>query len=1711
MENTHPAPNHERIYLKKNKAVYLLNEPDDAMVHKPPFIVKSFLDRPNEKELTLLTNEYKISKNIPILGIRKALKLGSYMGIPALWLTYHEGVTLHQFLKTHRLPLPEKLKLAKLLTEAIGNIHQLGIVHQDLNIFNILITPERFPVIIDFEQAFRIEEGNLLQFKYQFMIGNLSYISPEQTGRLQLPIDTRSDLYTLGVCLYKLFTGKLPFESDEISTLIHSHVAKIPEPAHKVNPNVPVILSEIIRKLLSKHPDDRYQSAFGIRYDLMKLQEKLYRKSNTMFRLGKADYTPFLKDSKKIYGRAKDTQLLENLIQNCAAGDAKVCILEGPSGIGKTFLIENCIENYQKNNNLIFIKGKFEQIDQNIPFFAIRIALQKLVSQLLLLDEQHVTRWKNSVLKEVLEAGSVLKQLIPNISLLFDDFNAIPELKGAEAQNRLFYTIKTFLRLLKSLQTPILLFFDDIQWADDSSKKLVQELINPFEYPYLMLVLSHRGEHSLNFPKQPNIYHIHLQQLTKEAYYGMIWDTFDGNLTESEALSELLYLKTNGNPFFTKQMLHSLVEQNAIYLNEDIDQRPTWHWNEAKIQEVDVSHNVVELMREAIKRLPPLTQDFIRIGACIGTTFEIEILAHLSDRKSKEVIQHLNLAILKGILNQSKLENSSYQFKHDRIQQAAYMLLDEKIKSKLHLQIGKFFVRNSNNASLFETVQHWNLGQRHLKTKDLDQFILLNQQATQKAKDEGAFEVAYGYIQHAISKFNLANWHQNPKLSISLHLLLAELAALNREFEVMDEAIKILLDKVTDTLELLPVYEIIIFAHSTRHQYLDAVRQGLHYLKKIGLPIPIKPSKISLLRQLIYAKLLLKRKKVYTLHDLPSMKVPRYLAIMKIIAAISIPGYMATPELIGYVPFIQLSITLKKGLEPSSSFIFAVYGFIQITFLGEFKSGIAMGQEALRLSKEFHQKTFKAKTALTCYTFIKHWEGHLEQTFKGLNDTYRSGCETGDIESAGLALSVNSTHQLYGGYSLSLVEHNLKKLLGQANSIHTTSNHSYIVLDMLFVSCLHHQNENSEDIISLFSKQNKLQDEFHGANDKNGLFVLFMHQFVLCVFFNQLEKAKKFHQMALPYLDAAIGTYQHTYFCFMELLVYAQESELYKDQHPNFTNKNLNKKLKKLKRWAQWNPVTYEHKLLLCQALLYVKNKKLTKARTFFDRSIDLAKRNNYIQESALAAELAAQFYFKIGNSRIGSYYINTAYQAYSIWKADAKIKQLQEHYSNFISQLRLITDEEAFNYTNAKTLSHQLDLDTVIKASSALSKEVKWQPLLSRMMEILTENFGAANGFLFKYNNNWEVLTSWNLNEKLTNNHEFKRLPLRIVNFVRQSKETIILEHAIEHPDFASDPYIKFHRSKSVLCHPILLKNEVKHVLFLENNLGTGMFTNERIELLKMLSSQIAISIDNAYLYENLEEQVNLRTQKVQQQKQKLEIQNSKLEELNNEKNSLIHIVAHDLKSPLNRIEGLSNLVLMEHDEISATQQSYIHQIQQITGNLRGMISRILDVKSIESSQLQVRMERINVAHILKRLVEALINVADKKNIQLYNWMETDPLFAIVDEQYTYQILENLLSNAIKFSPPNKRIDVKLYKKEDKLIFEVKDQGPGLTEEDKKKLFGKFQKLSARPTGDEHSTGLGLSIVKKFADIMEAKVWCESSLGSGATFLVAFKGVHSS
>jgi PAS domain S-box-containing protein len=1429
-------------------------------------------DNAAKDHLARFRRELDKVKRLQLPELIKVCELEEYQGSLMMVLGDNGGDSLDRILNRGPLPLLESFEFAIALTDIIDAIHKRFMIHKNLNPSGIIWNAETQKLdLIEFGSDDEMPGCSTTSGSPSILDGSLEYMSPEQTGRMNRPVDYRTDFYSSGVILYRMLTGKLPFEAQDPLGMIHCHIARTPIPPHEINADIPQMISQIVMKLLGKIADDRYQSALGLKLDLERCrQEFIQRGTIRSFELGEGDYTDRLRIPRKLYGREHETEQLRDAIDRVCSGERILFLVAGYAGIGKTTLVHE-VHRFIAEKNGFFIEGKFDQLQRNVPYYAWIQAFTGFVNSLLMESEAEIAHWRGCILNAVGNKGKVLTDVIPNLELILGVQTAVAELDGIGAQNRFSYLFQEFVKAIATKERPLVIFLDDMQWIESASLKLFETLIKDNDVSNVLVVGAYRDNEVDDLhplvktvealgKENVSIKRFSLQELTEKTVNELISDTLHRVYDETIPITRLIYSKTGGNPFFLLQTLSALIEKQTISF--DIRNRE-WQWDFNVLKGVDITDNIVDLMLGKIKNLAQETQQLLILAACYGFRFNLSHLSIIARQNEELVLGTLQPALHEGLIIPL---DGMYQFVHDRIQQAAYSLITNAEKMSVHLKIGRLLLKHipecNHEEQIFMIVDHLNKGAELIENNDEKlELANLNLLAGSKAKASAAFSAAAKYFEFGTSILDEHKWISNYNLAFSLYTKLAECECLVGNFRRSEILHDEVLEHAKSLVDMAIIYRMYQRLYQQSGCWSEAVSAALTGLKLLGVNFPESDEEIRLATEAEKRQIQinLHNRCIADLADVPFTNDAESQVLIGLLAESITQFFITRPVLWHLIVLKCVNLCLERGNVEEAPYIYSSYCKMLVALYNDISSAFEFSRMSLKLNEHPSKGSFmKGLPPFFHASVVSNWCQHFEINLPLFDQAFQAFLDSGDIIWASY-LTYNAIWlHIESGDPLEEVSGLVRRYVtfNQRSHNHIVYNVNRIIEQ--FVLSLQGKTQSLTDLSSEAFDEDASVAAIVQANFGIGIGYYRIMKLIAAFIARQFEEALTWADRVIPVLASMSSmAIWGTYYFYYALALAAHYEQADKEQRSEFMSKLVDI-LEKLKFWANNCHENFDNRATLIEAEIARIEHRDQDAMYLYERAITSARENGFIQNEAIAYEIAAEFYRQRGFDKIFRTYLIEASACYAGWGAEGKVQQLE----NLFPWLMQAGQPRAI------TFSENLDAVSLAKAQQAISSEMEMGKLLSRIIQIVVENAGAQSGFLlFEQDEGLRIMAKGGIGavevkESLPiKMDENSPVAASIVLFVTRTKECIALDDAANKGDFIDDPYIKQKQTRSVLCVPLLNLGRLIGILYLENNLATGVFTPERRTVIEMLASQAAISLEASIAYEKLRKSKDLLT----------------------------------------------------------------------------------------------------------------------------------------------------------------------------------------------------------------------------------------------------------
>jgi PAS domain S-box-containing protein len=1441
----------------------------DAEGNRHAFIPILDGKRPTLQSVKRLTQEYELKNYLDGAWALRPLELLREPGRTMLVVEYAGGEPLHRLIG-EPMEMERFLPLAISLSVALGQLHGRGIVHKDIKPANVVVDAAAGHAwLTGFGIASRLPRERQRPEPPEVLAGTLAYMSPEQTGRVNRSIDSRSDLYSLGVTFYEMLTGNLPFTASDPMEWVHCHIARQPvRPSERLK-SVPPSVCAITMKLLSKTVEERYQTAAGVECDLQRcLHEWQSEGRIDDFCLGDGDTPDRLMIPERLYGRDREIDtLLTAFDRIVAGGKPELVLVSGYSGIGKSAVVNELHKPLVPPRGL-FASGKFDQFKRDIPYATLAQAFQSLIRPLLSKNEEELQGWRNALHEALEPNGLLIVDLVPELKHVIGEQPPVPQLPPQEAQRRFQLVFRRFIGVFARPEHPLALFLDDLQWLDAATLDLLEDLLTGIDLQHLLLIGAYRdNEVSATHPLMrkldairqagASVQDIVLTPLTHVDLHQLLIDSLRCETNSSSPLAALIHEKTTGNPFFAIQFISTLAEEGL--LSFDYAER-RWIWNLNRIHAAAYTDNVVELIVGKLIRLPNDTQEALKQFACMGNTAEFGVLAMAFEQPIEELHQNLWEAVRTGVIFRS---DDSYRFLHDRVQEAAYSMIPQELRAAAHLRIGMLLATltppDKRDEAIFEIVNQLNRGS-HLLTsvEDQERVAELNLIAGRRAKASTAYASALKYLGAGRVLLADQTWERNYSLIFSTEYLMGECELLTADKDAAEERLRLLPQRANNRHDFCLATRLRLTLYTTQDRCDRAVDVFLEWLRREGTAWSNRPTRDDVLREYERIWALLGSRQIEELIDLPLVVDPDVLDTLDVFTEIVTPSILFDEHLSTLVVCRLVTLSLEHGNSDAGAFAYVWLAMFAGPRLGNYKDGFRFGQLGYDLVEKRGLTRYQARTWMSVGAMVLPWSQHVasgrELTRRAFDAAYRIG----DLTFASYSWDQLITICLAVGDPLSEVQTECENGLAFAKRvrfglvIHLCGSQLGLIRTLRGVTptlgCLDHDEYREPEV------------ERHLAGNPNLVFAEFYYwtrKVQARVFAGDYAAAAEaaFNGKRLYWTSAAM--FETADFRLYAALAHAGAWTIASaDDRPKHFEALVDHH-QQIEVWAEHSPPTFENRAALVAAEIARIDGRFLDAQELYQKAIQSAQVHGFVHNEGLAWELAGMFYASRGYEKIATTYLREARGCYVRWGADGKVRQLDQ----LFPQIR--SDSAASDaLATIHTPVDQLDLATVLRVSEAVSGEIVLEKLIDTVLRTAIEFAGAERGLLIlargdDYRIEAEVATSSNgVQVKLRQaSLTGADLPQSVLRYVQRTRESVLLHDASVQGSFSSDDYVRQHHSRSILCLPILKQTRMLGMLYLENNLTPNAFTPARMAILKLLASEAAISLENARLYRDLAE----------------------------------------------------------------------------------------------------------------------------------------------------------------------------------------------------------------------------------------------------------------
>ncbi|ODM77073.1 AAA family ATPase [Bradyrhizobium elkanii] len=1420
-------------------------------------------EHPSRTKLDRLMHEYELKDELDGAWALRPLALMHAAGRTILVLDDPGGQPLDRLL-SGPMEVGRFLRLAIAITSALGKLHQRGLIHKDIKPANIVVNCADGHVrLTGFGIASRLSRERQAPEPAETIAGTLAYMAPEQTGRMNRSVDARSDLYSLGVTLYQMLTGVLPFTAADPMEWVHCHIARPPAPPGERLKNLPGSVSAITMKLLAKTAEERYQTAVGAESDLRRcLAEWETRGDIDEFPPGEHDTPDRLLIPEKLYGRTAEIDtLLASFDRIVARGRPELVLVSGYAGIGKSAVVNEVQKRLVPPRGL-FASGKFDQYKRDIPYATLAQAFRSLICPLLSKTEAELRQWREALLEALEPNGRLIVDLVPELKHIIGELPPVPELPPRDAQRRFQLVFRRFISVFARPEHPLALFLDDLQWLDAATLDLLEDLLIRPDVQNLLLIGAYRDNevdpsHPLTRKLQAMrlagaiLQDIVLSPLTCEDLRQLVADTVHGEPERIAPLAQLIHDKTTGNPLFAIQFISALADEALLTFDYG---EGRWCWDLNRIHAKGYTDNVVDLMVEKLNRLSAEARNALQKLACLGNVARFTMLRIVYQDSEEEMHGQLWEAVRAGLIFRSE---DSYKFLHDHVQEAAYSLIPKESRAEAHLRIGRLLAAQTPPEKLeeavFEIVNQLNRGS-HLITsiEELERVAELNLVAGRRAKTSTAFASALNYLLSGAALLPADSWDRQHDLILELELHRAECEFLTGALAEAEQRLAVLSAYAATTIERARVTCLQVDLYTTLDQGSRAIAVGLDYLRHLGIDWSPHPTEGEARREYERIWSQLGSRTIESLIDLPLMGNAASLATLDVLTKLGPPAHYTDAKLRSMVICRAVNLSLESGNCDGSCYAYAVLGRLAGPEFGDYQAGLRFGRLGYELVEQRGLKRFQARTYLNFGYLLIFWTSQVREGRDLLRRAFETANQIGDLTFAAYYHTHLNTYLLAAGDPLDNVQVEVEHGLAFAREIQFGFASDSIAGQLGLIRTL----RGLTPIFGCFDDEDLLEARFCRNPDLKLAAGSYWTRKLQARFFagdyaGALEASLRAQQLQ----PTSASFFECAEYHFYSALSRAASCESAAAGRLREHLTALVAHHRQLEVWATACPDNFENRAALVAAEIARIEGRTLDAEYLYEHAIHSAHMHGFVHNEAIANEVAARFYAARGFKKIAHAYLRDARYAYIRWRADGKVRQLDELYPH-------LSEEKPGAGPTSKIGApvEQLDLATVVKVSQAVSGEIVLEKLVDTLMRTAIEHAGAGRGLLILavgegYRIEAEVTASNNMVTVGQRRASVTAadLPESVLNYVIRTKESILLQDAAAANPFSVDQYIHRHHPRSILCLPLLKPGRLAGVLYLENNLAAHVFTPDRVTVLKVLASQAAISLENSRLYDDI------------------------------------------------------------------------------------------------------------------------------------------------------------------------------------------------------------------------------------------------------------------
>ena len=1694
--------------------------------------------------------EYEIQRAAGCPYVVEALRFAIQEGVPLIEMEDCGSTSLNVLFREHRPTLQSALEIGTAAAHALHHLHELGVVHKDATPANIVLNRETGTVkLIDFgiSSVVRRERGGTSSFE-----GTPAFMAPEQTGRMNRGIDHRADLYTLGATLYWLLCHRPPFPSMDPLELVHAQIARTPPQPTEVDPSIPPVVSQIVMGLLAKRPEDRYQSAAGVAHDLSRCVDELMASGHVArFEPNLRQFGQSLIIPERLYGRESEMARLGRAFATACAGGFETLFISGDPGVGKTALVGE-LHQIASATGATFLSAKVNQFGQDQPYNAIRTLYADYVERVLAQDDEALAEATQRLATAVGEHGDALLELVPNAALLLGAATPQPALSPVEAENRTRRVLIAALGAMATPGQPLVLFLDDLQWSDAGSLRLLESLLLDTSLGFTLVVGAYRADEVVSsHPLATALARtrklgvvpttLRLTALGPESVVALVRETVGRDDPEMAELAQLVHDKTQGNPFYVHRFLESLASEGLLHVDTDTT---AWVWEADQIRARAHTENVVSYMLTHLDALPQRSVEALAIAARAGTTFPVSLVAAVCGWSRAQTLQALTPALHAGLIaprdegyyfnggldqTDEQIPDFVLGFSHDRVQTAAATALVGERLAQSRWKMGQHLLdeldEQALDARLFEVVQHLNAGLGAGAEHDdvaIQRLIALNTRAGLRALRCAAYDLAHSYLTQSLQLLPDSSWETDYRQTLDLHVAAAEASYLSSNHDAMEARVSAIERRATDLLDQTRGREIRVRAFVSRNEHLDGVAAALATLKVLGVSLPTAPTGDDVAAAAGVVVEAVMTLGVDALIAVPEVTNPATRASRRILVGITSAAYVSTPNLLPLIAFELVGSTIRDGASKESPYGLVVLA-LALAAGGHFDLSYSIGKAATAMLGRWPDASLHTRVLHIWNTHTRAFKDPYSVSADALARVYELGVQSGDLEYACWAGHNQGIMNLYSGRPLAEVAEGMQVYGEGIDRFQQEAARECHRPFVRWVACLRGRSENPARLDGASYAEAETWESLAAIGFRGALFLTTLARMAVRFLFGQPEQALSIADEGEAYQDGAVATVHLPIFLFYDALAAIATTRLAPDRRAALTARAQGR-LGQLLPFAEAAPDNHGHRVALLEAELLGVQGDTLGAMERYDDAIRAARSVASTGDEALANELAGRFHRRESRTTISRGYLMEAHYGWQNWGAAAMAQQLESEFDDLLTSgyrraIRPRLGDVTFGgaTTTAGETNAGLDIETLARTHQALSRHTRLSSVLDTIVRVLVQNAGATRGFLVLENAaRVHVIAASEDAEGApvldgdTPLRAQSVLPVRIVQFVARTGERIILADATRDPRFEGDIRLRRATTLSVLCTPISHLGTTLGIIYLENDLASGAFDTARSQVVDLLGTQAAISIQNAQLVENLEGNVATRTKELEFANTELRTSLEKIRTM--QKQIIVHEklaslgsltagIAHELRNPLNFINNFSAVAMELVDELAEITSAETGQaagpddVRELLDDLRLNSSKIHDHGTRASNIIRNMLdhagksstdrESVAINDLLMRAAKLGVDGSAKQidgPVAVRHELDPDAGNIVLSRSDLQRVVINIVDNACYAMNEKRRsrgddFEPALWlftrREADWLVIRIRDNGTGMSREVQANVFNPF--FTTKPAGQ--GTGLGLSL----------------------------------